>query len=94
MARPMGMAEDEEAGKAHGEAVPELDLVRLYLDELGSHALLDRDDEVRLAQLIDAGHVAERALSAGTGLTRAERRGLTHRSDRGGRGREKERAAH
>jgi RNA polymerase sigma factor (sigma-70 family) len=70
------MAEDEEAGKAHGEAVPELDLVRLYLDELGSHALLDRDDEVRLAQLIDAGHVAERALSAGTGLTRAERRAL------------------
>jgi RNA polymerase primary sigma factor len=33
----------------------ELDLFRLYLDEIGRHPLLTADDEVRLAQAIEAG---------------------------------------
>jgi DNA-directed RNA polymerase sigma subunit (sigma70/sigma32) len=31
------------------------DLFRLYLDEIGRHPLLTADDEVRLAQAIEAG---------------------------------------
>ncbi|MBM3694304.1 MAG: hypothetical protein FJW77_13640, partial [Actinobacteria bacterium] len=31
------------------------DLVRLYLDDVGRHDLLTKDDEVRLAQAIEAG---------------------------------------
>ncbi|MDQ6928096.1 MAG: RNA polymerase subunit sigma-70, partial [Actinomycetota bacterium] len=30
------------------------DLVRLYLNEIGRHALLAREDETRLAQAIEA----------------------------------------
>jgi RNA polymerase primary sigma factor len=36
----------------------DLDLLRLYLDELGWHSLLTRADEVRLAQLIEEGERA------------------------------------
>ena len=31
------------------------DLVRLYLEDVGRHDLLTKDDEVRLAQAIEAG---------------------------------------
>jgi RNA polymerase sigma factor (sigma-70 family) len=44
------------------------DLVRLYLDDIGRHPLLTRDDEVRLAQEIERAHAAREAL-AGEGLT-------------------------
>ncbi len=40
------------------------DLLRLYLDEIGRHTLLDRDDEQRLGRVIDAGRRAARALEA------------------------------
>ncbi|MCU1450787.1 MAG: Sigma-70 factor, region 1, partial [Acidimicrobiales bacterium] len=33
----------------------EQDLVRLYLDEIGRHELLTKDDEVRLAKAIETG---------------------------------------
>ena len=36
-------------------AQPEEDLVRLYLNDIGKHALLTKDDEARLAQAIEAG---------------------------------------
>jgi RNA polymerase sigma factor (sigma-70 family) len=39
------------------------DLVRLYLHDIGQHALLSKDDEVHLAQLIEAGTVARDALA-------------------------------
>ncbi|HTX62744.1 MAG TPA: sigma-70 factor domain-containing protein, partial [Acidimicrobiales bacterium] len=42
----------------------DLDLMRLYLDELGWHALLSRADEVRLARAIEEG--ARAALELGT----------------------------
>ena len=39
-------------------AQPEEDLVRLYLNDIGKHALLTKDDEARLAQAIEAGREA------------------------------------
>ncbi|MDQ1395074.1 MAG: polymerase nonessential primary-like sigma factor [Acidimicrobiaceae bacterium] len=50
------------------------DLVRLYLNEIGQYPLLTKDDEVRLAQAIEAGQAARVALEAGA--TGAERRPL------------------
>ena len=34
------------------------DLVRLYLEDVGRHDLLTKDDEIRLAQAIEAGIAA------------------------------------
>src|SRR5689334_3355124 len=65
---------------------PDQDLVRLYLADLGKHPLLTKDDEVRLAQTIEAGRDAAAKLAATsnpnpkskskTKLTPAERRQL------------------
>src|SRR5580698_358615 len=41
------------------------DLVRLYLTDIGQYPLLTKDDEVRLAQTIEAGRDAEQELGAG-----------------------------
>ena len=46
-------------------AQPEEDLVRLYLNDIGKHALLTKDDEARLAQAIEAGREARVELAAG-----------------------------
>ncbi len=43
----------------------EEDLVRLYLTDIGQYPLLNKDDEVRLAQAIEAGHEARQALEKG-----------------------------
>ncbi len=43
---------------------PEEDLVRLYLSDIGRHPLLTKDDEVRLAQLVEAGREARTELAA------------------------------
>ena len=56
--------------------VPEQDLVRLYLNDIGKHQLLTKDDEARLAQVIEVGRAARAELDAGTGLTAARRRQL------------------
>ncbi len=45
-------------------AQPEEDLVRLYLNDIGKHALLTKDDEARLAQAIEAGREARAELAA------------------------------
>src|SRR4051794_14141747 len=45
------------------------DLVRLYLDEIGKHDLLTKDDEARLAQRIERGREARAELDSGTRLT-------------------------
>ncbi|MFM8972957.1 MAG: sigma-70 factor domain-containing protein, partial [Actinomycetota bacterium] len=48
------------------------DLVRLYLTDIGQYNMLTKDDEVRLAQLIEKGIAAREALAAGgKGLTPA-----------------------
>ena len=41
----------------------EEDLVRLYLTDIGQYRLLTKDDEVRLAQQIEAGVVARDELA-------------------------------
>ena len=52
------------------------DLVRLYLEDVGRHELLTKDDEVRLAQAIEAGVVARNELEAAKKLTPTQRRTL------------------
>ena len=42
----------------------EEDLVRLYLTDIGQYPLLTKDDEVRLAQAIEAGNAARAELEA------------------------------
>ncbi len=55
----------------------EEDLVRLYLTDIGQYPLLTKDDEVRLAQAIEAGNAARAELEAGaTTLTPARKREL------------------
>ena len=53
------------------------DLVQLYLNDIGRHALLSRDDEIRLAQRIEGGAEARRQLADEAAWTRADRRDLT-----------------
>jgi RNA polymerase sigma factor (sigma-70 family) len=51
------------------------DLVRLYLTDIGQYPLLTKDDEVRLAQAIEAGRESEAAVAkAPKGLTTAKKR--------------------
>jgi RNA polymerase sigma factor (sigma-70 family) len=52
------------------------DLVRLYLTDIGQHALLTKDDEVRLAQAIEQGEAAADELARSTDLRAARRREL------------------
>src|SRR3954463_588650 len=47
----------------------EEDLVRLYLTDIGQYPLLTKDDEVRLAQQIEAGNAAREQLVRVQGLT-------------------------
>ena len=51
------------------------DLVRLYLEDIGRHELLTKDDEARLSRRIEAG-VAARAKLVAKGLSPARRRDL------------------
>ena len=50
------------------------DLVRLYLTDIGQYPLLTKDDEVRLAQAIEAGREAAEKLEAGGKMTPTEKR--------------------
>ncbi len=55
----------------------EEDLVRLYLIDIGQYPLLTKDDEVRLAQAIEAGQQAAQDLAGGPKeITAARRREL------------------
>jgi RNA polymerase sigma factor (sigma-70 family) len=58
--------------------MPDEDLVRLYLKDVGRYALLTKDDEVRLAQAAEAGHDARTELATRGGL-RANRKRELHR---------------
>src|SRR5439155_567482 len=52
------------------------DLVRLYHEDVGRHDMLTKDDEVRLAQAIEAGVAASREFEAAKKLTPTQRRQL------------------
>jgi RNA polymerase sigma factor (sigma-70 family) len=54
----------------------EEDLVRLYLTDIGQYPLLTKDDEVRLAQAIEAGAAARVEMEAGGAITPARKREL------------------
>src|SRR5215210_694628 len=55
----------------------EEDLVRLYLTDIGQYPLLTKDDEVRLAQQIEAGNGARAdLLTSGKDLTAGKKREL------------------
>jgi RNA polymerase sigma factor (sigma-70 family) len=54
----------------------EEDLVRLYLTDIGQYPLLTKDDEVRLAQAIEAGAAARAELEAAASVTPARKREL------------------
>jgi RNA polymerase sigma factor (sigma-70 family) len=56
--------------------MPEQDLVRLYLSDIGRHPLLTKEDEARLAQAAEAGREARAQLVADEGLTPARIREL------------------
>ncbi len=58
-------------------AQPEEDLVRLYLNDVGKHRLLTHDDEVRLAQAVEAGRAARAELATGGGIVPSHRRQLS-----------------
>jgi RNA polymerase sigma factor (sigma-70 family) len=64
------------------EAGGDQDLVRLYLDGVGQYPLLTKEDEVRLAKLIEDGREATQALERG-GQTPSERRTLRRRQRAG-----------
>src|SRR5688572_29633603 len=58
-------------GRADGG---DADLLRLYLDQIGKHGLLDREAEQRLGRVIDAGRRAAKSLRAdGDGLSEEKR---------------------
>src|ERR1700738_3408975 len=52
------------------------DVVGVYLNEIGRHRLLTKDDEARLGALIEAGAKARACLTSGEELTGAERHRL------------------
>ncbi|MGZ4675361.1 MAG: sigma-70 family RNA polymerase sigma factor [Acidimicrobiia bacterium] len=60
------------------------DLVRLYLNDIGRHSLLTRDEEVRLAQQIERGHAARVLLDSREAFPPARAQQL-RRADRHGR---------
>jgi RNA polymerase sigma factor (sigma-70 family) len=57
-------------------AQPEEDLVRLYLNDVGKHALLTKADEVRLAQAVETGRDARVELAGIDPLTPSRQREL------------------
>ncbi len=63
----------------------EVDLVRVYLSEVGRHALLDRRDEERLGTAVQAGRFAARRLAGSGDLDPGERAELEQHVAEGAR---------
>ena len=57
-------------------AQPEEDLVRLYLNDVGRHSLLSRQDEIGLAQAVEAGQEARAELASAEGIVPSRQREL------------------
>jgi RNA polymerase primary sigma factor len=80
---------DEASARSDGAHGGEVDLVRVYLHEIGRHRLLDREEEVRLAQAIEGGTQAARQLAAVHDQAPAERQDLAGWVDEGARARQR-----
>ena len=65
-----------------------VDVVRLYLDDISTRPLLDRDEEVRLARAVEAGMQAQALLDADQVSGERERRRLARQVARGARARQ------
>ncbi|MCY3891768.1 MAG: sigma-70 family RNA polymerase sigma factor [Acidimicrobiaceae bacterium] len=63
----------------------EEDLVRLYLTDIGQYPLLNKDDEVRLAQQIEKGIAAKEQLESPRELSSAQRSRLRRAQQQGSR---------
>ncbi|WP_420437430.1 sigma-70 family RNA polymerase sigma factor [Candidatus Poriferisodalis sp.] len=63
----------------------EEDLVRLYLTDIGQYPLLNKDDEVRLAQQIEKGISAKETLEKDKGVSGPQRRRLLRTQQQGAR---------
>ncbi|WP_419863215.1 sigma-70 family RNA polymerase sigma factor [Candidatus Poriferisodalis sp.] len=63
----------------------EEDLVRLYLTDIGQYPLLNKDDEVRLAQQIEKGIAAKEQLESPREISSAQRRRLMRSQREGAR---------
>jgi RNA polymerase sigma factor (sigma-70 family) len=61
----------------------EEDLVRLYLNDVGKYALLSKADEVRLAQIVEAGRDARAELAGSGQITLSRQRDLRRLVRRG-----------
>jgi len=61
----------------------EEDLIRLYLTDIGQYPLLTKDDEIRLAQAIEAGTEARMLLESDEDLDSEDRRKLRRQLRRG-----------
>ncbi len=62
----------------------EEDLVRLYLTDIGQYPLLTKDDEVRLAQQIEAGNAARAEIEEGAKALTATKKRELRRTARAG----------
>jgi RNA polymerase primary sigma factor len=65
-------------------AASDEDLVRLYLEGIGRYPLLTKEDEIRLAQTVEAGRTAVADLEAGGTISPEQQRHL-RRTERAGR---------
>ncbi len=79
--------DDQRGGAVAKERVErdEEDLVRLYLTDIGQYPLLNKDDEVRLAQLIEKGIAAKDSLESARDISSAQRRRLVRAQQQGAR---------
>ncbi len=79
--------DDQRGGAVAKERVErdEEDLVRLYLTDIGQYPLLNKDDEVRLAQQIEKGIAAKEQLESPREISSAQRRRLMRSQREGAR---------
>ena len=61
------------AARARRSESSDEDLVRVYLNEIGRHQLLTKDDEAALGERVHAGIEARTRLESGETLTAAEK---------------------
>jgi RNA polymerase sigma factor (sigma-70 family) len=67
------MSQKSKVRRADVTLTEDPDLVRLYLDDIGRHDLLTKEDEIRLSQAIEVGEAARVEIEQGKGDARRKR---------------------